>query len=326
MNFLYHIKSSLKKRQFNGFTCSLFCFFFVFVAIQVTAQDSIVAKKDLTEEASLKFQEYFFKALSEKAIKNHQKAIENLENCNQIIENKPVVYFEFSKNYLALNNLILAKEYINRALEQKPNDFWMLKHLVQVYEKSSNFRAAIQVQKKISENSAIEKENLIRLYFFNRQNKKAFSLMDELEKEGGLSRQLKQFKNKVQRENIFFKPAETPQDLAALINQFEKEKTYQVLEKILEKSAANDSLLNKFSSEGLALFPAQPFVYLTKARVLFNQKKYKEALLTLQSGIDFVFDATMQASFYEQMAKNYKALGNKKEEEKFAQKAQKLRS
>ena len=57
------------------------------------AQDSIALPKDLNEEKELKFQQYFFKALAEKSIRNFQKAIENLESCNQIIPNDVAVFF-----------------------------------------------------------------------------------------------------------------------------------------------------------------------------------------------------------------------------------------
>lgn len=325
MTLYYNIKTTLEKRQFKMFKFTLFCFFCVLGSFQIDAQDSIPSNKSLTEEANLNFQDFFFKALSEKAIGNHQKAIENLATCNQILENQPAVFFEFSKNYLELNNIVLAREYIDRALEKEPTNFWMLKQLVEVHKRASNFKAAIKVQKQISQNNPAEKENLIKLYFYDRQYKKAISLVNKLEESRGVSRELKRLKGTL-KNDVFLKPVPSPQDLTGLIEQFEKEKTYQILEKILNKSIENDSLLNEFSSKGLSLFPAQPFVYLMKAKVLTNQKNYLEALTTLQNGIDFVIDDQMQAKFYIQMAKIYKFLGNKKEEEKYTQKVKQLKS
>ena len=58
----------------------------------MSAQDSI-AVQDLDEEKELKFQQYFFKALSEKSIKNYQKAIENLELCNEVLPENVTVFF-----------------------------------------------------------------------------------------------------------------------------------------------------------------------------------------------------------------------------------------
>ena len=59
-------------------------------------------------------------------------------------------------------------------------------------------------------------------------------------------------------------------------------------------------------------------------KALNLQKSYKKALESLQNGIDFVIDdATMEASFYKQMAAAYQGLGKTKEAEKFRKKAKK---
>ena len=99
-----------KERQFRNYKLALFSLFFILISLNSFSQDSIPEKKDLTEEAELKFQQYFFRALSQKSIGNFLKAIENLESCNQILEENSAVFFEFSKNYLSLNKTLLAKE------------------------------------------------------------------------------------------------------------------------------------------------------------------------------------------------------------------------
>jgi tetratricopeptide (TPR) repeat protein len=105
-----------RKRRFYTYKLVLFSFCFAFFSLQAFSQDSIPIAKDSTEEKELNFQQFFFKALSEKSIGNFQKAIENLESCHQILTNNVAVFFEFSKNYLLLQKTQLAKEYIDRAL------------------------------------------------------------------------------------------------------------------------------------------------------------------------------------------------------------------
>ena len=63
-----------------------------------------------------------------------------------------------------------------------------------------------------------------------------------------------------------------------------------------------------------------------KGKALNNQKKYKKALLSLQNGIDFVIEDTMEADFYKEMAVSYKGLGNFKEEKRFIEKSNKIKS
>ena len=81
----------------------------------IVAHVSIAIAEDIEEKILLQFQEYFFKSLSEKSIKNYQIAIQNLEECNAILPNDKAVFFELSKNYLFLNRTTEALQYNNNA-------------------------------------------------------------------------------------------------------------------------------------------------------------------------------------------------------------------
>jgi predicted Zn-dependent protease len=317
-------KNKVEKRSFNHFKLALF--YFILFSINIFAQDSIPLKEDLTEEAELKFQEFFFKALSDKAIGNYQQAIENLESCNQISTNDVSVFFEFSKNYLLLNNTLLAKEYIERSLEKDINNLWMLTHLVKIYQKDSNYKEAIKIQQKIVDINPKERGLLAKLLVNDKQYKKAISLMNTLEKENTLSSNLKKLKANLEKRKGASVKKENPSDLGSLINQFKTDKSYKVLKQILNQSSNNTADLLKFSEEGIALFPAQPYVYLLKGKTLNDLKKYKKALTTLQNGFDFVIDDKMEVDFYTEIAKAFKGLGNSKEEKKYTQKAKNLKN
>jgi predicted Zn-dependent protease len=317
-------KNKVEKRSFNHFKLALF--YFILFSINIFAQDSIPLKEDLTEEAELKFQEFFFKALSDKAIGNYQQAIENLESCNQISTNDVSVFFEFSKNYLLLNNTLLAKEYIERSLAKDINNLWMLTHLVKIYQKDSNYKEAIKIQQKIVAINPKERDLLAKLLVNDKQYKKAISLMNTLEKENTLSSNLKKLKANLEKRKEASVKKENPSDLGSLINQFKTDKSYKVLKQILNQSSNNTADLLKFSEEGIALFPAQPYVYLVKGKTLNDLKKYKNALTTLQNGFDFVINDKMEVDFYTEIAKAFKGLGNSKEEKKYTQKVKNLKN
>ena len=336
-----------KEGQFNYFKLALFSFFIFLFSIDSIAQDSIPEKVDTTEETELKFQQFFFKALSEKSIGNYQKAIENLESCNQILSNDIAVFFEFSKNYLFLNNTLLAKEYIERSLAKEPTNRWMLAHLVKIYLKDNKYAEAIKTQQKIVAINPKERVFLARLYVYNGQVKEGISLMNTLEKEHLLPSYLKKLRANLEsrteysvKKNVDDQEsdeedveAENPikeevlsVDLNVLINQFKTDKSYKIVEEILKKSIENYDDLLRFSEEGMALFPAQAYVYFVNGKVLNDTKNYKKALTILQSGIDFVIDDKMEAAFYLEIAKAYKGLGNDKEEMKYLQKAKNLKN
>ena len=291
-------------------------------------QDS-TAVKDLEEEKQLKFQKYFFKALSEKSIKNYQKAIENLELCNELSSNDISVNFEFSKNYLLLNKTQEAKQYINKALSQEPNNVWMLDHLVSIYKKDRDYPKAIETLKKVVGLNPKKKGDLVRLYYLNREHDQALSLMDEMEQGKGLSRNLKRLKTSLEFRKKPLVKKEQKEDIKSLITAFEDDETsFSLLKKLLEKSSKEDlGTFHKYSQKAIDLFPAQPYAYLTKGKSLQIQKKDQDAIDILESGIDFVIDnPSLESEFYETMAKAYDGLGNAAKAQEYRTKAKKLKT
>ena len=301
---------------------SLFSLLFFLISLKSYTQDSLAVAIDFTEEKELKFQQFFFTALSQKSIGNYQKAIENLESCNQILPNNKSVFFEFSKNYLYLNNTPLAKEYINRAIIQDSKNIWMQKHLVKVYEKENNFFEAIKIQQKIIVLNPKENKNLVLLYLKNRDYKKALSFIKTLEEDNLLSSDLKKIKERLEKTN--YSETQKAKVSRDIYKRFETEKTYTLLKQILLATKDNSVLLLKYSKEGIALFPAQPFVYLINGSTLNINREFKKALDILQNGIDFVIEDAMEALFYKEMALAYKGLNNKVEEERYMEKYKKL--
>ena len=326
-------KKKIEKRKKRAvyIKYALFSLFFILYSLKFSAQDSIPAAADLSEEKELKFQEFFFKALAEKSINNYQKAIENLENCNQVLPNNMAVYFEFSKNYLELNNTMLAKEYINRALLQEPENIWMLAHLVKIYKKDRNFADAIIIQEKIIRLNANKKNELIYLYLSNKEYDKALTLINEIQEEKGLTQPLIRLQNNLKNRELItdmVQEAASVESLAELTEQFEEEKSFETLKKIFTilENEDNNLALEEFSEKGISLFPAQPLVYLFNGKSLNNLKKHKEALTTLKNGIDFVIEDNMEASFYEQMSIASAGNGNAEEAKKYSDLAKKLKS
>ena len=301
---------------------SLFSLLFFLISLKSYTQDSLSVAIDFTEEKELKFQQFFFTALSQKSIGNYQKAIENLESCNQILPNNKSVFFEFSKNYLYLNNTLLAKEYINRAIIQDSKNIWMQKHLVKVFEKENNFFEAIKIQQKIIVLNPKENKNLVLLYFKNRDYKKALSFIKILEEDNLLSSDLKKIKERLEKTN--YSETQKVKVSKDIYKRFETEKTYTILKQILLETKEKPRLLLKYSKEGIALFPAQPFVYLINGSTLNVNREFKKALEILQNGIDFVIEDAMEALFYKEMALAYKGLNNKVEERRYMEKFRKL--
>lgn len=300
---------------FIGLLCNpLFCF----------GQDS-TAVQDLNEEKELKFQQYFFKALSEKSIKNYQKALENLEFCNELIPNEPGVLFEFSKNYFLLDQYQPAKQFIQKAIDIEPNNMWMLLHLIEIHKKERDYASGIELLKKVIKKDPKRKADLIRFYYLNRNHQEAIDLLNELEKEKGLSSNLKALKRSLEFRKGTAVKKET-EDLSAIVSRFEENSSFDLLRKLLNKAQKEDaSIFHKYAENALDLFPAQPYVYLMRGKSLHMQNKSQEALTILESGIDFVIDnPKLEASFLEEMAKVQESLGNVSKAQELRNKAKKL--
>lgn len=319
-------KIQFRKETFlDNLKSSLFSILFLLCSLNFFGQDSIPAAPDLTEEKELNFQDFFFKALSQKSIGNYQKSIENLESCNQILPNNTTVFFEFSKNYLLLNNTLLAKEYIQRAIEKNKLNIWLLKHLVKVYLKDNDFKNAIETQKKVVALNPKERNYLVRLYLRNNNYAEALNLMRVLDKENLLTSNYKRVKenleNRKKRVPVERKLTDKKE---TVYKQFESNKTYTLLKQILENEQKNPDALLKYSAEGISLFPAQPFVYLMNGKAYLSKKEFDKAITALKNGIDFVIEDKMEANFYKEIAKAYKGLGNSIEEKKYLEKFKKL--
>ncbi len=298
-----------------GLMCNPFYFF---------SQDSITPAIDVTEKNQLKFQEYFFKALSEKAISNYKASIQNLELCTTIDPENKTVYFELSKNYLLLNKTIEAKQYIEKALIIEPTNIWMLLHLVSIQKKDRNFNEAIKTLIKISQQNPSYKEELIRLYYLNKEYSKALQLLDSIEKQKGLPKSLKQLKQNLELRKTNTLNKELKDDLPSLISDFEENRTsFLLLKKILEIAIKTDKVLfYKYSQLAIDLFPAQPIVYMYRGEALDMQNKHQEAIDVLEVGIDFVIDnPTLESQFYSILANIYKKIKNLKKSLEYMEKA-----
>ena len=304
---------------FFGLMCNLFCSF---------SQDRITTANNITEEKEIQFQEFFFKALTEKSISNYEKAIENLEICNTILPKNKTVLFELSKNYLLLNRTIEAKEYIELALELEPTNIWMLLHLVAIQKKDRNYKEAIKTQLKVVKKNSNQKKALIRLYYLNGEYSKSLSLLNVLEKEIGLNNNLRKLKKNLERTKKTSGEKEPKNDLSSLITDFENQQSsFSKLKKILEISIkTNSKAFYKYSELALDLFPAQPSVYLYQGKALQMQERHQKAISILEEGIDFVVDnPKLEAQFYIILAEVYTRMNDPSKAMEYLQKIKKLK-
>lgn len=316
-----HKKETQKKNRkpYNKFGL---LFFFLLAIIQLQAQHNTVPKDSISEKKLIEFEQLFFDAITSKAINNYQKAVQQLEECNAILPNKKAVLFELSKNYFSLNKIPEATEYGNLALTQDPENLWIQQHLVKIYKKSSRFDKAIEVQKNIATKFPKKKGDLVFLYLMNNDRSNAKKLLNELAEAKLLNRRLRSLKSSLEKRAIRKKTTLKVSRNDNLRTAFHNDKSFKNLSKLLQKlEKENSKDLLSYSEQGLALFPAQPIVYLMNGIALNKNKAYKKAIETLKNGIDFVIDdKKMEQRFYLQLLKAYKGTGDTKNINKYNKK------
>ncbi|MCF6168564.1 hypothetical protein [Lutibacter sp.] len=293
-------------------------------------------KMNTLEENNLKFQTYFFEALKQKAIKNYTKAIENLEKCYEIDSLNIAVEFEFSKNELLLKNYAEAIFFIDKALVKEPKNNYLLKHKVVIYKAQGNFKDAIEIQKKVVEIQPKNIDELLLLYFQNKDFIKAEKLIVEIEKKAFSTQRIKRFKKYLENRKLLDKKANvnitssfSDINLKILKEAYNQKKEYKILIEILKRELKKElfEALYNDSLQALELFPAQPYLYKMNGLALNKLGKYNEAIDVLTLGIDFVIDnANMEADFYEELSKSYKGLNYMNKALKYMQKAKDLRN
>ncbi|CAL2062047.1 hypothetical protein [Tenacibaculum sp. 190524A05c] len=319
---LYNIKN-----KFNLNTNVYYwCLLLLFSAHFSFGQDSIVLESSISEKKMIKFEEHFFEAITQKAIDNYENAIDNLEECNEILPNNKAVLFELSKNYYYLNKFPEALIYGDKALKLEQDNVWILEHIVNIHKKNRNFDDAIIVQQKIAEKHPKKKRALVFLYLQNNNRSAAMEVMNQLAEAKMLDSRLRSLRKRMQ--NIAKKGSNSTavkttsngkKDLKIL---FEKEKSFSVLTDLLaELDKEDNELLLNYSERGMSLFPAQPIVYLMNGKALNKNKQFKKAIESLQNGIDFVIDdKSLEKRFYNELIKAYKALGDTKNVNKYQKK------
>ena len=132
------------------------------------------------------FQEHFFEALKQKAIENHEKAIDELVKC-LALDTLPVVYLELGKNYNALKKYTQAAVYLEKARKQVPRQKAVLEELYNSYFMAQNFQKALPVVEdlgKIDNSYSVDLANMLML---NEKYDAALSLLDSLDNEMGTS-------------------------------------------------------------------------------------------------------------------------------------------
>ena len=254
------------------------------------------------EEYTDQFQECFFEALKQKSIANYDKAINLLLKCGEYASNQKVLDYELARVYLANNQFLEAENYALRALNDQPENPWILNTLLEITQAQGN--DLLVLQDRIPWDNNTLRNNLAILYFQKQEYTNAQKTLktlpqsvftEQLERKISDSLKKQQEQNKATVINI-----QPDNPLEAMRLELEE----------LQRSEQFDILESK-ASEALEQYPAQPWVYYFYGVALHKNGKSMEASGILESALDFLIDNNdLQQKIFRELAAVYTALGN----------------
>lgn len=262
------------------------------------------------------------------------RAKEQIENLESRVENNP----KNEANYLALiyryseqGKTEKAFETAQELLKIKPNSQVVHLALYKFYLDKNNTDAAIKSMKIIVQSNDIKPDaklkvlsDFVNFVKLNPQYEtdlvEATALLDGTSdaktltdlgqyylQKGDKQNALKHFQEALKLDSDNFSVLKNVLLLHIDLNQFEEART------------KSDLAIQKY--------PAQPLVYLVHGVALNALQKPKEAIETLELGLDWIIDDTkMEADFYGQLAKAYGVLNNSAKAKSFMDKANALKS
>jgi tetratricopeptide (TPR) repeat protein len=293
----------------------------------VTAEE-YTEEQLLEERKFLSFEDNFLNAVQQRSIENYDRAIEDLILCEKVYPENVAMFHEFAKNYLSKNNFSQALIYSEKALNIKPDNFWVKSIKRDILLKMNNLSEALVVQKELCVLNRSEASNLLNIYYKMQDRENGKKIIEEAEKNVIFIENLNFYKkfflqeiktdstaegtepNPIQPEIIIVK-----NDLDSIINHL----------KLLESQKNFQELLSE-SAKSLELNSTQPMLYLFKGKAYNQLKKSKEAIEILENGLDFVFDNNeLMKQFYNELVIAYQKEGNITKVNHYKQLVQKLK-
>ncbi len=285
-------------------------FLFLFIVVLLTAGHIIAQEPEESAEVMLEaysdeFQEKFFEALKQKGIENYDRAINLLLECKALDKSNPVLDHELAKNYALNRDFTNAQDYVLRAINSAPENFWYLHTLVDITEKQGNsfdiVRASIPYENEVL------RENLAQIYY-NRQNyDNALFVLEGIKKTSAVNK----LRMKIADARGMDIPLEMEEEVEKSTAKDESPLDNFTLEisQLIEKG--DYKRLDGLSAEALESFPLQPYFYYARGLALNKLNRYKEAIAIMEEGLDYLLDDQQLANkIYKELANASIALGN----------------
>jgi tetratricopeptide (TPR) repeat protein len=169
------------------------------------------------------FQNHYYESLKQKGIENYDKALLELDQCETIQPNNPVIFFEKGKNYYFMKRYNEAFEQFKKVTELDPKNRWAWVGMYDVCYDTKDYNRAITIVQKLIEFKSDYQEDLCSLYMTTRQYDKALDLINVLNATVGKSDKRELYKAQILQDAKYQGPEKN--DLIEKIKQFPKDES-----------------------------------------------------------------------------------------------------
>lgn len=226
------------------------------------------------------FQELFFESLKQKAIENYDKAVIALNKCLEIDDSKAVIYYELGKNYNHLKNFGAAEKNLKKAIDKEPSNEWYLDELYDVYYQQKDYDKAVRTVKQLVKYHPDYKEDLAALYIRTKRYRQALKLLDELDKELGISLSRDRMRNEIY--NVTGRDKDRIENLEERIETYpDKESNYL---KLIYRYSENGDTEKAYETakELLKIKPESQLVHLALYKFYLDEGQADKAIASMK--------------------------------------------
>jgi tetratricopeptide (TPR) repeat protein len=226
--------------------------FYVVSAILLCSSYNTLAQTEPEDIAldTKQFEESFYESLKHKGMENYDKAIYELEKCDNLQPNNEAVIFELAKNYYFLKKYKEAFDNFEKVTQINPKNRWAWHGMYDVCYDTRDYNRAIDIVEKLTEFKEEYKDDLLSLYMNTQQYDKALTLINDLNDRFGTTDMRAMYKKQIlqdaryqgsEKENLIAQIKKNPKEennyiqLIYLYSQSNQEEKALEIAKQLEK-------------------------------------------------------------------------------------------
>ena len=166
---------------------------FIAMPSAIYAQQSESDTTDVQADLMRRYEYFLLEAVRQRQLGNHDSAAELLSHCLHLNPNSDVALYEMAKYKSFLQEDSVAEEYLERAVELAPDNYWYSTALVNIYFKEGRIDEAITVVENLSKKYPGKSDLLLMLmdlYTRNEDYPNVIKTLDRLEVKEGKSEQI----------------------------------------------------------------------------------------------------------------------------------------